>query len=365
MLRPGRDLHPRNWFCRPVPSCSDTRPCLAIGQTYYTLKGALSFPCHFTGFLLRLGQMVRLSLGKIGFLLIISLLLAGCSIPFFGKKKQAALQVMTMPKATVFLDGEHVGTTPYFDETLKPGDYTLKLVPEDAQVQAWENKIKLSPGIMTVVSRELTDSPDLSSGYILSLEPLADKKMVSLAVVTSPDGAVVSLDGEPKGFSPISIDDLTEGEHLLVVSSPGYAEKSMKPKLIAGHKLTATVQLAKLPDEEDKSEEEEEDKDKDEDDEEAEEAPAKTSEKKTATSSASTVEDEMERPYVKIKDTPTGWLNVRSEPSTSGKEETVITKVDPGEVFAFIEKNDTGWYKIELDDGEEGWIAASYAELFD
>lgn len=308
--------------------------------------------------------MKALPFSKIGLVVLFSIFLAGCTIPFIGKKKQAALRVMATPKATVFLDGEHVGTTPYFDDNLKPGDYTLKLVPEDAEAMTWENLIKLSPGIMTVVSRELASSPDSSSGYVLSLEPVADKKTIALAVVTTPDGAVVSFDGEPKGFSPISLDGLSEGEHQLVISTPGYAEKSMNPKLIVGYKLTATVQLAKMPEEDEETEEDQEDEDEEVD--EVDEAETEeTTEDETATSSAVTTEDEMDRPYVKIKDTPTGWLNVRSEASTSEGEDTVITKVDPGEVFAFVEANDTGWYKIELDDGEEGWITSRYAELFD
>ena len=313
--------------------------------------------------------MSRSFLLKFSFLVIFSLLFSACSLPFFGKKKQAALQVTTAPKATVFLDGEHIGTTPFFDDKLKPGEYTLKLVPDDTESMPWEAKIKLVSGILTVVSRELANSPELSSGYILSLESLADKKDLSLAVVTNPDGAVVSLDSEPKGFSPLLVDKASEGEHLLVVSSPGYVEKSLKAKLVVGYKLTASVQLAKLPEEPEKKEEEEDKALEEEDSEKTTSETKKTvkesSTEEESTSSASTTEeDEIERPYVKIKETPTGWLNVRSEPSTSGKEETIITKIDPGEVFPFIEKNDTGWYKIELEDGEMGWITSRYAELF-
>jgi uncharacterized protein YgiM (DUF1202 family) len=73
----------------------------------------------------------------------------------------------------------------------------------------------------------------------------------------------------------------------------------------------------------------------------------------------------MERPYVKIKDTPTGFLNVRSEPSTSGGDETIVIKIDPGEVYKFIDANDLGWYKIEYKRGEQGWISGRYAELYE
>jgi len=296
-------------------------------------------------------------------ILAFAFLLSSCTLPFIGKRKQAALQVTATPKAAVFLDGEHVGSTPYFDEKLKSGDYTIKLVPESGQNSLpWEARIKLSPGILTVVSRELGDTIDNSSGYTLSLEEIPGKKNTSLAIVSTPDGAVVKVDGEPKGFAPISVENITPGEHLLVVSSPGYVEKSIKAKTIEGYKLTATVQLAQTPEtpEEEKEEEEEATPAADLKEEiEEETKPAK----KTATSSAET-EDELPRPYVRIKDTPTGWLNVRSEPSTAKKEETIITKVDPGEAFPFIEANSTGWYKIEYKDGDQGWISAKYAELY-
>jgi uncharacterized protein YgiM (DUF1202 family) len=72
----------------------------------------------------------------------------------------------------------------------------------------------------------------------------------------------------------------------------------------------------------------------------------------------------MERPYVEIKDTPTGWLNMRSEPSTAGGDETIIKKINPGDKYPFIEANEAGWYKIEYEEGKEGWISGKYAELY-
>lgn len=301
-------------------------------------------------------------------LLFFSLFLSSCTLPFIGKRKQAAFQITSTPKAAVFLDSEHVGSTPYFDEKLKPGDYTVKLVPESGEGNLpWEARVKLSPGILTVVSRELGDSIDSSSGYVLSLEEVPGKKNTSLAVVSTPNGAVVKVDGEPKGFAPIVVENIAADEHLLVVSSPGYVEKSIKAKTIEGYKLTASVQLAQVPESEE-SDSAEASTDKEEEAtgsadlrEKIENEAKKT--KKTATSSAEPG-DELPRPYVKIKDTPTGWLNVRSEPSTAKKEESILTKIDPGELFPFIEVNSTGWYKIEYKDGEEGWISGQYAELY-
>jgi len=59
-----------------------------------------------------------------------------------------------------------------------------------------------------------------------------------------------------------------------------------------------------------------------------------------------------------IKQTPTGWLNVREKPSSSSE---IITKVYPGESYPFSEIK-SGWYKILLKDLTEGWVANQYVK---
>lgn len=294
-------------------------------------------------------------------LITLAAFLTGCQLPSFSKKK-AALQVTSNPKTTVFLNEKHVGQTSFFDEKIKPGEYTLKLVPEqqDLVLDSWQTRVKLNPGILTVVNRNIGVSEDESSGYVLTLEKTTDKEKANIAVVSTPDNCVVNLDGEPKGFAPISLEDVSADDHLLTVSAPGYREEAIKAKTVKGYKLTISVQLAKTPEEEAKEEEATESA------KEEEETKKTTNEtvKKSKESTSSAQADEMERPYVKIKDTPTGWLNVRSEPSTTGKDETIVTKIDPGEVYKFIESNEAGWYKIEYKEGEQGWISGKYAELY-
>lgn len=59
---------------------------------------------------------------------------------------------------------------------------------------------------------------------------------------------------------------------------------------------------------------------------------------------------------VEIKETPTGFLNVRDGPSTYAE---LIGTVYPGEKYLFLEESE-GWYKIKLRDGSEGWVYAKY-----
>ncbi len=295
-------------------------------------------------------------------IILSSLFLAGCTLPFQQKKK-AVLRVETNLKATVFLNENHVGQTPYENQQLNPSEYTLKLVPEaGSTILTWQGVVKLSEGIMTIVSRNLADTEEQASGYILSLEPISEKTKARIAVIGTPDSVLVKLDGEPKGFAPISIDDVSEGEKILSISSPGFREETIKAKAVKGYKLLVNVQLAKeIAIEEPGISEEATASAKPSVSTKPKSSPSPSvkpvDRSKTATPSGTT-----KRPYVLIKDTPTGWLNVRSEPTTS--EDNILTKIYPQEEYKFIEQNETGWYKIEYEMGKQGWISAKYCTLY-
>jgi len=68
-------------------------------------------------------------------------------------------------------------------------------------------------------------------------------------------------------------------------------------------------------------------------------------------------EETAEITMVLIKDTETGWLNVRQGP---GKQYLILVKIYPGEKYPFLEEKNN-WYKIELKDKTQGWILSDYA----
>lgn len=186
---------------------------------------------------------------KILFFLSLSLLLSACQlkIPFINKKK-AGLQVTSTPQATVMFDGTSLGTTPLVKEDLEPGQYTLKLTPQDPQLSSWQTTIALSPGILTVVDRKLSEDPNQNHGYILSFEEISSQKDTELAISTLPDSVNVSVDGTPKGFTPISLETIQTGEHVIALTSPGFKDKTIRARTLPGYRLTISAQLSQLTD---------------------------------------------------------------------------------------------------------------------
>lgn len=303
---------------------------------------------------------------------VLALLLVGLIVKgkFFTKLGMAALSVSTNQKATVYLDGNKVGSTPFLNDKLGAEEHLVKLVPEDdTSLIAWETKVNLAPNILTVINRNFASTDSASSGEVIWLEKIGTKDKSSLAVVSSPDQAVVKIDGEPKGFTPALVEDLNPGSYQVVVSSPGFEERTVAAKTVAGYKLIVNVQLAQ----------------KTEGIAQATPSPESipTGAKITpspkltpapsqnitpspkATPKPTTTTTAIEKPYVTIKETPTGWLRVRATPDgqiikdDSGNE----IHLKPGETCPYLNEEKNGWYKIEYEKDKEGWISKVYADL--
>jgi len=300
--------------------------------------------------------------------IFLSFLLSGCSLlNFLNPKQPAALKVNTTPASTVFIDGKHAGTTPYLDEQLTPGEITLKLVPQEASEKAipFESLIELTAGVVTVVNHQFATEDTTSASEILTLQP-NNRSVASLSVVSQPDAAVVRLDGESKGFTPLVVDQLDAGDHQLLISSPGYQERTISIKAQTGYRLTVSAQLAKqdtpkIMEETDTTDQEATPSADDTDTKSLSPTPTGKISPTPSKTTSKTDTTAPEKPYVKINDTPTGWLRVRDEPSLNSEE---IARVNPGETFS-LKDEQSGWYQIELKDGKLGWIAGQYAEKYE
>jgi len=249
------------------------------------------------------------------------------------------LKVNSSPSASVFIDNVAIGKTP-FEDKYKIGEYLLKLIPEGTATEtaSWQGKVKVFKNTLTVVDLELGSSDVTSAGEVLTATKMTKAPKNSnygeILVETEPQGALVYLDNDEKGVASAILSDVMKGDHELSVFMPGFFRRTQKINVNAGYQLIAKFKLAIDPSQMPKI--------------------TQMAEEKKATESATAASENS----IVIKDTPTGWLRVREEPSIDASESA---RVNPGDKFDVIDEKD-GWYKIKYDGKNEGWVSGEYVE---
>jgi hypothetical protein len=269
----------------------------------------------------RLGTII-ITLGIVALVIAAVLFAIGLFRP-----TQAGLKIVTVPEATVFIDGVEVGKTPY-EADRKPGETVVRLVPVAGEkpLAAYETRLTLLSKIETVINREFGETEETSRGETISFERTGGKE-AALSIVSIPDSAQISIDGTPRAFAPYKTTLFAAGKHDLGISAPGYFERTLEVRTLAGYKLTAVVKLAPSG-----------------------EAPPETPN-----------QEPIKVTMVEILTTPTGFLRVRATPSASA---AVLAELKPGEKYRYLETDTpTGWFKIEYEKGKEGWVSNQYSKI--
>jgi len=251
---------------------------------------------------------------------------------FSQNKSKGALQVTSNPKSKVFLDGKLIGNTPFhtndFKDMILEGEYTIKLVPISGNFQAFEQKIIISPGVLTVVDKTFAGK-SLDSASVITLTQINNRNDAQISVMTFPQNTQVFLDNNLQGQSPILLKNISKSDHELKVTKEGYKDKILKISTALGFRLEALMYLGLDPN-------------------------VSTTSAKSLISSQPAL---LDSPKLLILSTPTGFLRVRQDSSITSLE---ITQINPGETYPLLDEK-TGWYKIKLTDGKDGWISSQYA----
>lgn len=233
-----------------------------------------------------------------------------------GIRKMSGINILSLPdQATVLLDNKEVGKTPYEDQNLNPREYSIKIEKDQL---VWQGKVRLNPGRVTVVNRELAKDQASSAGEVLTLE-----KGSGTTIISNPAGAEVEVDGKSYGATPISL-KLNSGEHTFILSHVDYLKRSIRALQPSDYNLILSVDLS-------------------------------LSEADLTTISTPPITI---TPEIMVKDTPTGFLRVRDKPSLLGKE---IAQVKPGDKLVLLEEL-PAWDRVRLQDNTEGYVASSYVE---
>lgn len=178
------------------------------------------------------------------FLVAASLILSSCT--FFQKPKHSGIQVITndIPSA-VFLNDQHINNTPLNEKTIQPGDYTLKIVPENSQLAPYETTVNLREGSLTVVTWKPAERPELSGGVIYEMEPLDNRSRSEVSFVTIPDGAIINFQERERTFSPVILTDVKAGHHEYELTLPSYETQRHTINVIPGYRMLIRAKLAK------------------------------------------------------------------------------------------------------------------------
>ncbi|OGH13576.1 MAG: hypothetical protein A3H50_00190 [Candidatus Levybacteria bacterium RIFCSPLOWO2_02_FULL_37_10] len=242
---------------------------------------------------------------------------------------KGALQVTSVPKSQVYLNGQLIGETPLSKRDPKDGipigNYRIRLVPKEGNSKSYDEQITINKSTLTVVDRTFGES---ASGSVITLTPLSNKKETEVMVISFPDKTNIFLDNNPEGKTPILLKNVTESDHELKLAKEGYLDKTLRIRATSGFRLKSVVFLSVNPN--------------------------------VASFSAQTSLSVPQTPKVAkvtILDTPTGFLRVRADSSIASLE---IGRVSPGDSLELVGEKE-GWFEIKMTNGKTGWISSQYA----
>ncbi len=286
-------------------------------------------------------------------LILLSLLITGFVVFVIGRyflfsstNDYGQLRVLSSPTASIFLNNLAIGKTPFTDK-VRVGEYILKLIPEGTATDtaSWQGKIEIFRNASTYVNQELGSSDINSAGEVLMIKkmdkPPDNNKTGEVLIETDPAGALIFLDNDEKGVAPAVIESVLGGDHELQVFLPGFIRRTVKINVDPGYRIIAKFKLAI---------------------DQLQQQNKLTDEEKQATDAAKLA---VKGSVAIIKETPTGWLRVRTAHSIDASESE---KIKPGQRYEIVEEQEN-WYKIKYNNKpeglvegefEEGWVSAAY-----
>lgn len=294
---------------------------------------------------------------KLLILISSTFILSGCSI--LNNKNVSGLQVITNDTtSSLFLDGQYLDKTPYINKTIQPGEYTLKIQPDNQELVPYETQVSLRKNTLTVVTWKPGDKSENSGGIIYEMEEIKSNQG-ELSFITIPDKSIIKFDQGEQQFSPLIINNIEPGHHQFEISLPSYEKQHHTINVIKGYRINITVKLAKA------------------------EPPAENNNHpdKDALPSKEVIEDKLEE--LDIEDdlestksssasgqlviiSPTGFfqneievLKVREKASSTAE---ILGHALVGKSYPYLEETLNGWFKIDFNN-QAGWVSGQYSKL--
>lgn len=271
-------------------------------------------------------------------------------------KAKAGLQVETklgnddIP-ASIFLDGKYLDKTPYANNNIQPGNYTLEIRPDNSTLVPYQTNVSLKKGVLTFVLWKPGNRPETSGGVIYETESLKNPRDSELSITTIPDGGIIRVDEQAKGFAPILVEHISAGEHAYEVSLPSYEVQKNTINVLEGFRMNVTVKLARQLFESETA---------------SSSATASQSAQLIATASAKLATSSATVAVPKVQILATHFmqngkevLRVRATPDATAE---TVGYAPVGSEYPYLKISMNGWYKISFEN-KSGWVNSQYAQV--
>jgi len=160
-----------------------------------------------------------------------NLAMASCTFYVISKvvPKYGKIKITSSPSnAKVYLDGSYRGKTPLTISNVKVGEYQIKISKDD--YYDWLTTVQVKQNVTIQVFAQLEPIPKTGSLYVTS----------------SPCCARVFLDGIERGTAPITITDIEEGWHEVVIIKEYYRAYVEYLYIYAGEQSEVEADLERI-----------------------------------------------------------------------------------------------------------------------
>lgn len=288
------------------------------------------------------------------------------------KPAKAGLQVITSQgSASLFLNDQYLDKTPYINENIVPGEYSLKIVPDNSELADFQATVELVPGMLTVVSWDPGRTEQTSGGVIYEFSKLTSNSSAEVGFISLPDGALIKFDDRGQEFTPVVFNQVSPGEHQFTASLTGYQPQQAAVNVIEGYRLNISVKLGKTdqamspqitPAPTDQTQPDATES--------AQVQEATASAEPTPADEAGEDQDQTEAEN-QVEVRPTNFfqndlevLRVRQEPNLDSEQ---VGYVQVGQVYTYLDEQ-SSWYQLEFTDAldeeqKTGWVSGEYLKI--
>jgi len=164
-------------------------------------------------------------------ILAVTLLLSGCDITGKAASDFGTLEVTSEPDAMFYVNGDYRGESPE-STALSPGTYTIKI--SKPNYYDYETSVTIKAEEIVKVEAKLQP-----------LREIEEMSFGKFTITTEPEGATVLIDEEEMGKTPLTLEKVVLGDHMVRIFKTGYYDHSTDKNIISGPNLLS-VELKEL-----------------------------------------------------------------------------------------------------------------------